>query len=106
MVDQAIRTSPLTGRHGGSAGVRLMPAASASRISLRAPETSVAALSSALGLALPTSPKTSARSDGRMALWLGPDEWLVIDDGAVDLVAVVGTSGVLHSAVDVSHRNI
>lgn len=106
MVDQAVRTSPLAGRHGGSAGVRLTPAASASRISLRAPEASVAALSTALGLTLPTSPKTSAQSGSRTALWLGPDEWLVIDDGAVDLVAVAADSSVLHSAADVSHRNI
>ncbi|WFR94600.1 sarcosine oxidase subunit gamma [Rhizobium tumorigenes] len=105
MVDQAIRTSPLAGRHGGSAGVRLTPAKPASRISLRAPDASVAALSSALGLALPTSPKTSAQTGNRMALWLGPDEWLVIDDGEVDLVAIAGGSGVLHSAADVSHRN-
>ena len=106
MVDQAIRTSPLAGRHGGSAGVRLTPAASASRISLRAPEASVAALSSVLGLTLPTSPKTSAETGGRTALWLGPDEWLVIDEAALDLVALAGTSGVLHSATDISHRNI
>jgi sarcosine oxidase subunit gamma len=106
MVDQAVRTSPLTGRHGGSAGVRLTPAASASRISLRAPEASVIALSSVLGLALPTSPKTSAQSGGRTALWLGPDEWLVIAEGTVDLVALAGTAGVLHSATDISHRNI
>jgi len=106
MVDQAIRTSPLAGRHGGSAGVRLTPATSASRISLRSPEASVAALSSALGLMLPPSPKTSAQAGSRTALWLGPDEWLVIDESAVDLVAVAGGSGVLHSATDISHRNI
>lgn len=106
MADQSIRTSPLAGRHGGSAGVRLTPAAPASRASLRAPEASVAALSSALGLTLPTTPKTSAQSGSRVALWLGPDEWLVIDQDAVDLVAVAGGSGVLHSAADVSHRNI
>ncbi|MET0748287.1 MAG: sarcosine oxidase subunit gamma [Rhizobium sp.] len=106
MVDQAVRTSPLSGRHGGSAGVRLTPTAPASRISLRAPDESVAALSSVLGRTLPTSPKTSASSGSRVALWLGPDEWLVIDDGTVDLVAVAGGSGLLHSAADVSHRNI
>ncbi len=105
MADQSTRTSPLTGRHGGSAGVRLTPAAPAGRISLRAPEASVAALSTALGLTLPTTPKTSAQFGSRVALWLGPDEWLVIDQDAVELVAVAASASVLHSAADISHRN-
>ncbi|TCL69644.1 sarcosine oxidase subunit gamma [Rhizobium sp. BK251] len=105
MADQAIRKPPLAGRHGGSATVRLTPVAPASRISLRAPAGSVAALSTALGLDLPTKPKTSTRRDGRLALWLGPDEWLVIDEGGSDLVAAAGQSAALHSAVEVSHRN-
>lgn len=105
MPDMAIRTLPLAGRHGGSSSVRLTPALPASRMSLRAPESSVAALSAALGLDLPTKPKTSAQNGGRRALWLGPDEWLVIDEGAVDLVAVAAGSNVLHSGADISHRN-
>jgi sarcosine oxidase subunit gamma len=60
------------------------------RISLRAPEASVAAISKAIGFALPHQPKTSASTGDTHALWLGPDEWLVT---------------VFHSAVDVSHRN-
>jgi len=105
MADQAHRALPLAGRHGGSATVRLTPAAPASRISLRAPADSVAALSKALGLDLPVKPKTSARSDKRAALWLGPDEWLVIDESGADLLAAAASASVLHSAVDVSHRN-
>ena len=31
-------------------------------------------------LTLPPKPKTSASKAGRTALWLGPDEWLVIDE--------------------------
>lgn len=105
MADPAIRSLPLSGRHGGSAAVRLTPAAPASRVSLRAPEGSLAALSSALGLTLPATPKTSARSDGRSALWLGPDEWLVIDETGADLMAALAGCGALHAATDVSHRN-
>lgn len=105
MADLATRKLPLAGRHGGSSTVRLTPAAPASRISLRAPGDSVGSLSQALGLQLPTRPKTSASANGRHALWLGPDEWLVIDENGADLVGVAGSSGALHSATDVSHRN-
>lgn len=105
MADLATRKLPLTGRHGGSSTVRLTPAAPASRISLRAPADSVHGLSQALGLQLPTRPKTSASANGRHALWLGPDEWLVIDENGAELVGVAASAGVLHSATDVSHRN-
>lgn len=105
MADQAHRMSPLAGRHGGSAALRLTSAAPASRLSLRAPGESVEALSAALGLALPVKPKTSATSGARSALWLGPDEWLVIDESGADLMAAAATAAALHSAVDVSHRN-
>ncbi len=37
-----------------------------------------AALEGALGFALPTLPNTSAAGGGLTALWLGPDEWLVV----------------------------
>ena len=105
MADLATRKLPLTGRHGGSSTVRLTPAAPASRISLRALADSVGGLSQALGLQLPTRPKTSVSGNGRHALWLGPDEWLVIDENGAELVGVAASAGVLHSATDVSHRN-
>ncbi|ENN87427.1 sarcosine oxidase, gamma subunit family [Rhizobium freirei PRF 81] len=105
MADLATRKLPLSGRHGGSATVRLTPAAPASRISLRAPADSVDGLSHALGLQVPTRPKTSASNNGRHALWLGPDEWLVIDENGADLVDVAASAGALHSATNVSHRN-
>lgn len=37
-----------------------------------------AALGAALAMALPVEPNSSATSDGRIALWLGPDEWLLV----------------------------
>ena len=102
---QATRRGVLDGLHGGSAAARLAPAAPASRISLRAPAGSLEALSGALGVTIPTKPKTSASANGRHVLWIGPDEWLVIDEKGADLVAEAGKSGALHSAADVSHRN-
>ncbi|AXV16204.1 sarcosine oxidase subunit gamma [Neorhizobium sp. SOG26] len=105
MVEMANRMLPLSGFFGGSSAVRLEAAPAAERISLRARPEDVPALSSALGLELPVRSKTSASANGRTALWLGPDEWLVIGEvGGGLLDALVGTSA-LHSATDVSHRN-
>ncbi|TJU96301.1 MAG: sarcosine oxidase subunit gamma family protein [Mesorhizobium sp.] len=87
-----------------NAEVKILPPAE--RISLRAPEASVAALSKALGVTLPKKPKTSVSKAGRTALWLGPDEWLVIDEAGNDPLAACATVAALHSAVGVSHRNI
>lgn len=109
MVDSATRTLPLSGFHGGSATVRLEAAAPAERISLRAAAADVAALSAALGVDLPTKPKSSASANGRTALWLGPDEWLLIAESTGEigsgLIAATAKATVPHSAADVSHRN-
>lgn len=107
MVDGLVasRKSVLEGFHGGSSLVRLTPAAPATRVALRAGADAVAALSTALGVALPVKPKTSASLNGRSAFWIGPDEWLLIDETGDDLMAACASSGAVHSATDVSHRN-
>ena len=87
-------------------GVRVASLPAAARIALRAPAESVPALSAALGVQLPSKPKNSAASGGRTSLWLGPDEWLVIDETGGDLLADCVAVEALHSAVDVSHRNV
>lgn len=100
------RQGPLDGRKGGSANVALTPAAPASRLALRARGDALKALSGALGVTLPEKPKASSSAGSRHALWLGPDEWLVIDEKpAADLMAAAAGADVLHSAVDISHRN-
>ncbi|CAN7229376.1 sarcosine oxidase subunit gamma [Pararhizobium sp. LjRoot235] len=103
--DLATRTLPLAGFHGGSSAAVLSAAAPATRLSLRAKPDAVSALSLALGLSLPMKAKSSASAHGRHALWLGPDEWLIIDENGADLMTAVVSSGVLHSATDISHRN-
>jgi sarcosine oxidase subunit gamma len=103
---EAMRKSPLAQAHGGSATARLSMAAPAARASLRAGPDALAALSAALGVTLPQKPKTSAGANGVDALWLGPDEWLLIGPDGTDFVGIAAKSGVLHSMVDVSHRNI
>ncbi|MBO6901443.1 MAG: sarcosine oxidase subunit gamma [Rhizobiaceae bacterium] len=99
------RAAVLAGRMSASPAVTVTPGAQASRISLRAPQKSRTALSRALGLKLPDRPKATTSSGSRTAIWLGPDEWLVIDDADVELMTAVASVKALHSAVDVSHRN-
>ncbi|WP_274425871.1 sarcosine oxidase subunit gamma [Chelativorans sp. YIM 93263] len=106
MVEIAHRTSPLEGRGFEGDGISLSVAKPASRLSLRAPEGSLPALSEALGLELPQRPKSTSTKGNRAALWLGPDEWLVIDEDGADLMAICGKIPDLHSAVDTSHRNV
>ena len=54
----AERVMPLTGRMAATAQVSVTPADPAFRMSLRARPDAVAALSKALGVALPVKPKT------------------------------------------------
>lgn len=102
---QVTRELPLDGRFAGGASVSVRPAGAARRVSLRVPAESVAAVSNGLGVELPARPGASAQAGARAVLWLGPDEWLVIEEGERDPMADLGGAGVLFAAVDVSHRN-
>jgi sarcosine oxidase subunit gamma len=103
---EAPRELPLEGRMFAANGVRMEPEAQARRISLRAGAKALPALGKALGVKLPVKPKNSASADGVAALWLGPDEWLLIAPAGADLVArLSGVTKQVFSAVDISHRN-
>ena len=102
----AMRRPAQAGREFSASAAKVAVQPPAERISLRAPEASVAALSKALGVKLPQAPKTSASAKGRTALWLGPDEWLVIDEAGGDPLADAASVKALHSAVGISHRNV
>jgi sarcosine oxidase, subunit gamma len=67
-------------------------------VSLRAE----AALGSRVPFALPLEPNSWRRGDGREALWLGPDEWLVVA-GPGEAPAVVAE---LEAALDGEHRAV
>jgi sarcosine oxidase subunit gamma len=111
---EATRAGKLDGAEVRRDAVAIVPAAPAARISLRAPAESLPALSRALGVKLPEKPRSAAFSKpgdfggegGRAALWLGPDEWLLIDTAGSDPMADCAKAKVPHSAVDVSHRNV
>lgn len=102
----ATRLHPLQAGHSSALSVSVTLAENATRLSLRAREDAIPAISKALGLSLPTKPKTSTSEGTRSALWLGPDEWLIIDTADSSVVADIAKAKVLHSAVDISHRNI
>lgn len=102
----ALRRPALGGQEFSAAASKVTVLPPAERLALRAPEASVAALSRGLKVKLPQAPKSSATKDGRTALWLGPDEWLVIDEAGKDPLADVANVKALHSAVGVSHRNV
>ncbi|KQZ97802.1 sarcosine oxidase subunit gamma [Mesorhizobium sp. Root157] len=100
------RRPALAGNDVSGPNVKITVLPPAERLSLRAPEASVASLSRALGLTLPQKPKTSASKNGRTALWLGPDEWFIFDEAGGDLLADCAKAKAMHSAVGVSHRNV
>lgn len=103
-----IRAFALAGRSVSNKAVSVTPADPATRIGLRARPDAIAPLSKALGVKLPESPKTSAmnKAKTRAALWLGPDEWLLIDFSGTDMLGACAGVKQLHSAVDISHRNV
>jgi sarcosine oxidase, subunit gamma len=99
------RHAPLIGR---SPLLRVLPAAA--RIVLRAAEPARAAAERAFGAPVPKAACRAGVTAERAALWLGPDEWLLLApaDGAQSLLSGLESalSGHACSLVDVSHRQI
>jgi sarcosine oxidase, subunit gamma len=82
----------------------------AARFILRGSEAVRVSCGMAFGADLPSQLGPAGEGAGRAALWLGPDEWLLIADGAdaTDIGGVLESvlDGTAHSLVDVSHRQI
>ncbi|MGZ4146915.1 MAG: sarcosine oxidase subunit gamma [Actinomycetota bacterium] len=98
------RVTALDTRERELAGVGARAILLGSQISVRADA------GSAGDLGLPTDPNTWSGVDGRDALWLGPDEWLVVSetepaDTIVDDVRR-RLAGRHHSVVDVSANRV
>ena len=103
---KAARIHPLEDRiHAGNTVV-LAPVDSRERISLRADAATAKALAKPLGLSLPPTPAAVASKGGKAALWIGPDEWLLIgpDNGSL-AKALEKVGRQVYSAADISHRN-
>lgn len=79
----------------------------ASRLILRGGPQVLAAAADALGLARNETPCRAVRSEGRAALWLGPDERLLLApaDAADEMAGLLqrALSGTAHSLVEISH---
>jgi sarcosine oxidase subunit alpha len=88
--------------------VQLTLLAPTTRLSIRAGPAAGTAIGLALGVLLPTVPCRSVIARDRAALWLGPDEWLIVaPETASDLSAQATKAIGDHPAsiVDVSHRS-
>lgn len=102
----AERMQPLEGRVYGGNSVTLTPAQAMERVSLRSEEKAVAALGKAIGLSLPRKPGTSVTKGDVTALWIGPDEWLVLGTVGSGLEAKLNKVKTgLYSVVSVDNRN-
>ncbi len=104
-VSMAVRAAPLDNDRFANRAVTIETLAPAARASLRGEGDALSVVEAGLGFGLPREPKHSTSNGQRHALWLGPDEWLLIDDGdaEADLLALGGDAEV--AVVDVSHRN-
>jgi sarcosine oxidase subunit gamma len=88
----------------------LAEAPAAARFILRGREAARAVCERALGVELPSRLGRAGEGGARAGLWLGPDEWLLIAEGADPAALGAGIetalTGNAHSLVDVSHRQI
>jgi sarcosine oxidase subunit gamma len=90
------------------AAVRAAPLAPLARFILRARPAAMEAAAGPLGFRLPVVACRSASAGGRAALWLGPDEWLLLapEAGGPALAAALEAAMAQqpHALVDVGHR--
>lgn len=108
-----MRTHPLSGLAAEApivAAAKLELLADAARLVFRGREAAIGPAGDGFGVALPRSPNTVASAGERLALWLGPDEWLLIapgEDAATVAAGIAATVGAApHALVDVSHRQL
>jgi heterotetrameric sarcosine oxidase gamma subunit len=89
------------------ASVQLAALAPTARLVIRAGSAASTAIGLALGVLLPTVPCRSIIARDRAALWLGPDEWLIVAPETASHLAGLATKAAGDhpaSIVDVSHR--
>ncbi|MEM8749929.1 MAG: sarcosine oxidase subunit gamma [Pseudomonadota bacterium] len=105
-VKPADRAPALAGFRFANDHVAMHIAPPASRTNLRATEKGAKAFEKKLGLTLPRAPSGAVASGGKLAFWLGPDEWLLVDEKNANTSMVPKAASNEFSAVDISHRNV
>ena len=107
MVEPSTMRAPPSGA-AALVSVGLVPPAA--RFSFRGGEDAAETCGRAFGLALPRDACRAAEAQGRAALWLGPDEWLLMapdgDGPTVRAALEAALAGVPQALVDVSHRQV
>jgi sarcosine oxidase subunit gamma len=98
----------LAGTRSVGAAVELSVAPLRARLILRSRPDAAAAAGRTFGILLPHEACRAAVGGNRAALWLGPDEWLLLAEES-DAEAIVdqieaALAGMHHSCVNVSHR--
>ncbi len=82
----------------------------ATRLSVRAAPPAALAIGTAAGVPLEPTPCRASVSGQLAALWLGPDEWLLVapadEAPALTAAAITATADYPASIVDVSHRSV
>ena len=103
-----VRSSVLEGRAlPDDSRARAIELPFATRFILRGGEELAGPVAAAFGVAPPTRPLASVSEGPRAALWLGPDEWLLIAEDEPEGLFVrleAALAGVFHALIDVSHR--
>ena len=110
MIDLA-RRGPLDGRTlPDEAKFSLRPSPDTARFSLRGDAEVVARAGAAFGVVLPDRLGAAGRAGHRAALWLGPDEWLLLAEGeaagTLGAALEAALAALPHSLVDISDRQI
>lgn len=109
---QPRRELPLAGLKLAIPGgrVEITPAGSAARYILRCAPEKADVVGGAFGTPIPTVAGIAAMAGSRAALWLGPDEWLLLaEEGSERTIetSFASLAGQLpFSLVEVSHRNM
>ena len=116
MIAEAVRRSALAGyaerfaavsaASGGELSIRERPFVSQLNLRTGTDAAVIQRFAAVLGFPLPTVPNSVASLEDRRALWLGPDEWLIVGhDGqraAIEQELRNGLNGAFGSVTDVS----
>lgn len=99
----------LVADRGAAVGIELAPFLSVLDVRGPATDAFVESIGAAIGVAPPLKPNTWTGDDGRSAIWLGPDEWLLVaPEGEAEVVEATVREACRElawlSVVDVSHN--